>query len=69
MVEIFKTDISQKKAAKPLVEMLSQSLPGHRIDLDLEDCDKVLRIEGQSISPEEIINMLRKEGFQCSILE
>jgi len=54
-VEVFKTDITKKKVARLLVESLAVQFPGYHINLDFDDCDKVLRIE--SLYPSECFQM------------
>ena len=68
MVEVFKTNVWQKKDAGPLIKGLSARLPGHKISIDIEDCDKVLRVEGETIHAEKIIGLLEQEGFKCAIM-
>lgn len=36
---------------------------------DLEDCDRVLRVEANMISPEEIFDVFQNAGFECEELE
>ncbi|WP_018611801.1 hypothetical protein [Segetibacter koreensis] len=69
MVEVFKTNIQQQKQAEILVGVLSNYFPLTRINFDLEDCDKVLRVEGKIVLPERIMEILNSEGFYCTILE
>lgn len=69
MVEVFKTNISLRKEAKPLIEGLVKLFPGYRITIDTQDCDKVLRIEGEKVSGHAVISLLQKKGFHCSILK
>jgi len=68
MVEVFKTNLRERKAG-PIIKALSKSFPEYKIDIDLEDRDKILRIEGEKISAKEIMTMLEKEGFQCAVLD
>ena len=37
--------------------------------VDLEDCDKVLRITGMTVDEYTMISFVRDHGFQCEILE
>ena len=69
-VEVFKTNVQQNSIANRIVTRLSRSYPDFKINFDLDDCDKILRIETNSfyINPEEIIGILRKEGFCCELL-
>lgn len=69
MVEVFKTNVGRPKEAKPLIKGLIKLFPGHKITIDTEDRDKVLRIEGKNISGHTIINLLQQKGFQCTILK
>lgn len=43
--------------------------PRKKWSFDLEDCDRVLRVETNSLSPEEINHVLRTAGFECEELE
>jgi len=49
--------------------MLQGRLPDCSITFDLEDCDRILRVEGSSLKSEMIEEMVVKAGFECSILE
>jgi hypothetical protein len=44
MIEVFKTNICQSEDADAVIDGLSKDLPGSRINIDLHDCDKILRI-------------------------
>lgn len=69
MVEVFKTNVKQKRQAKRLLNILSQQFPLCRINFDLEDCDKILRVEGNNIRHEKITALVTGHGYQCDILE
>jgi len=69
MVEVFKTNVHETIEANRLVSLLVQHFPGSRINFDLEDCDKVLRIEGGNIMPAKVMNLVNAHGFACNILE
>jgi len=69
MIEVFKTDVCEHDQARKLLDYLAQLLPGHRINFDLEDCDKILRIEGGEILPERIIQLVNTHGYQCQVLD
>jgi len=69
MVEVFKTNVQQRKKAVQLLEVLSQEFPLFRINFDLDDCDKILRVEGENISHEKIIELFTTNGCQCNVLE
>jgi len=68
MVEVFKTNVSNTKQADEIISLLLHALPGGSVNIDLDDCDKVLRIEHEKIQAAGIINLLHEKGLQCSIL-
>jgi len=69
MVEVFKTNVQKLKQAKQVVTVLQQYFPGSKINFDLEDCDKVLRVEGTGLAPKHVMQLVNQHGFTCSILE
>jgi hypothetical protein len=69
MVEVFKTDVTKRMQARSLVHFLSKHFPGSKINVDLDDCDKVLRVEGKNFHPEKIIVLVNEKGFDCKVLE
>jgi hypothetical protein len=69
MVEVFETNVRQKKQAKMILNVLSRQFPLFRINFDLDDCDKILRVEGENISQEKITELIAENGYQCEILE
>lgn len=69
MVEVFKTNVQKKGEAKTLLLKLIQLFPKNKINFDLNDCDKILRVQGKDISVKKIIQLLNKENYSCKILE
>ena len=69
MVEIFKTNVENITESKILLQKLSTHFPKHKINFDLNDWDKILRVQGKDISVEKIIQLLNKENYQCKVLE
>ena len=69
MIEVFKTNIQKVSQAKKLISLLGQHFPGNKINIDLYDCDKVLRIEGCHFLPEKVMILLKENGVACSLLE
>lgn len=68
MVEVFKTNISDRRTADELLFVLQSVSPMCHINFDLEDCDNILRVEGKDIIPEKIIKHLSSLGFYCEQL-
>lgn len=70
MVEVFKTDIRKTSQAKAIITLLLQHFPGSIINFDLEDCDKILRVEGaDDLLPERVMKLIENKGFTCKILD
>jgi hypothetical protein len=69
MVEVFKTNVQRKGEAKMLLLKLVQLSPEHKINFDLDDCDRILRVQRKNISSEKIFQLLIKEKYQCTVLE
>jgi hypothetical protein len=68
MVEVFKTNVMKQSQAKRILKMLKENFNGFKINFDLSDCDKILRLQGKSISPEEIIKLVNANGYHCEVL-
>ena len=71
MIEIFKTNVNKKREAKLIIKKLLNILPDSCINFDLEDCDRILRIENkvQNFDTQNIITVLNNKGFYCEILK
>ncbi|HEY8929655.1 MAG TPA: hypothetical protein VIM55_10720 [Mucilaginibacter sp.] len=68
MIEVFKTDVQDIERSKLLINKLTRKIPGGIINFDLEDCDKILRVESAGFSPETVIKLLNNHGQYCEIL-
>lgn len=69
MVDVFKTSIQEIPQGEWMLKVLTICFPGTDISFDLEDCDKVLRIEHNGIPAGEIIHLLTSYGFYCEELQ
>jgi len=67
-VEIFKTNITDQQVALAVVELLNASFPTCKINFDLNDCDHILRIEGENFDTLRIQERLEASGFYCELL-
>jgi hypothetical protein len=47
MIFVFKTTVSTKSQVKQLGLHISKLLPGGKWNFDLEDCDRILRIDSE----------------------
>ncbi|HEY6956596.1 MAG TPA: hypothetical protein VI385_15200 [Flavisolibacter sp.] len=68
-VEVFKTDVEDEVNAREIIQTLVSRFPGSRVNFDLQDCDRVLRVEGIDLCSESIIVLMKESGFSCTILE
>jgi hypothetical protein len=69
MVEVFKTNVRKANDAKQIVQTLLVHLPETKINFDLNDCDKILRVQGKAICTGKITEFLNSMGFRCEILD
>ncbi len=69
LVEVFKTNVQRVSEAKMLIQKLAEHYPKHKINFDLSDCDKILRVQGKNISEEKIIDIVTSLHHECKVLE
>jgi len=69
MIEVFKTNVEETVRAKEIVNILLEHFPDNKINFDLHDCDKILRVEGKNFCAEKIMSLVHENGFSCNILE
>ena len=68
MAEVFKTDVQETAHAEKIVDLLYKHFPARKINFDLEDCDKILRIDSHVNHAAEIIQTLKSNGIWCEEL-
>jgi hypothetical protein len=69
MIYVFKTSVKSKKQAKKLKLHIDKTLPNAKWNFDLEDCDKILRIDSEENIIFPIINLLKNHNFDCEELQ
>ncbi len=69
MVEVFKTNIKKKTQSKMLLCILSETFPSSKINFDLSDRDKILRVEGDNLEALRIMILIKEYGFTCEVLD
>ncbi len=52
-VKVYKTDVTDKSEAAAIAKYLIHEFPSCDVSFDLDDCDKVLRIESSNGSIDE----------------
>lgn len=65
---IFGTNLQTEKDKQVISKVLNSNNKIERWNIDLEDIDSVLRIESQSLTPEQIIKIITEQDFKCSEL-
>lgn len=68
IVEVFKTNVQEKIEAQRILRLLMARFAGSRINFDLEDCDRILRVEDETIDCNAIIAQLQAAGYACETL-
>ena len=68
-VLIFTTNIEKPHQVKLVKPLLTKIKAIKEWSFDLEDCDNILRIVADDISPRNIETLVRKAGFDCRELD
>ena len=71
MVEIFKTNVNNKKQAGKVLKTLNTRLPVYFFNFDLEDCDRILRVKspGPPIETNTIIELVEDHCVEIILLK
>jgi glycyl-tRNA synthetase beta subunit len=69
MIGIFKTNIGSLEERQQMIQAIASSFPVGSCHVDLDDCDKVLRIADLQVEENIIIEFVKKQGFECAALE
>jgi len=71
MIGIFKTNINTDQDKLKVIAAIHHAFPIQACTVDIEDCDKVLRVVGQGspVNESEVIFLLQRMGYQCDILD
>ena len=70
MIEVFKTDVTERDHANMLIDLIHQSFGAYKANFDLEDCDKILRVKCTTglVQSSLLIDFLRDFGFHAEVL-
>ncbi|KYG79668.1 hypothetical protein AWW67_10085 [Roseivirga seohaensis] len=70
MIEVFATNITSEGKAKRILTQIEEIFPAYIANFDLEDCDKILRIETLEaiIDTKSIIRLVTEMNGQASLL-
>lgn len=69
-VWVYKTDVDEHSKAKTILDEIYQIFPDSDLSFDLDDCDKVLRVEHSdgSIDEEKILQIVKNKNIQIDTL-
>ena len=68
MIEVFKTDVKRIGESKVLLSKLSERFPHYKMNFDLSDCDKILRVEAENIFINELFEFINFSNFKVEII-
>jgi hypothetical protein len=66
---VFSTSVKEKRQVSKVTTLLTKVPAIAQWNFDLEDCDNILRIEADNVSPRYIEWLLIRAGIQCQELE
>ena len=71
MIEVFKTNVTDKEVAYAIVDLIHRTFDGYHANFDLDDCDRVLRVQGitSPIEANMIIALLADYGHFAEVLD
>ncbi|KRB56369.1 hypothetical protein [Flavobacterium sp. Root186] len=69
VVEIFKTNVCKESDKNYIIAVIQAQFPDYKINFDLEDCDKILRVEGVELHCDNIIDYVNCLGYTCIRLD
>ncbi|GAB3937293.1 hypothetical protein [Mucilaginibacter myungsuensis] len=67
-VLIFKTSVQETKQVNKVRTLLTRMPAIQNFNFDLEDCDNILRIVANGLSPRQVEATLQKAGIGCEEL-
>ena len=68
-VEVFRTNVLTATQAGCLLRLMNERFPDYKVYFDLDDCDKVLRVEADEVCVDDVIGLLTERGVACDVLE
>jgi len=69
IVEVFKTNVQKESDRDYVIGVMQKQFPNYKINFDLEDCDKILRVEGFDLQYNNVMSQVNGLGYMCVRLE
>ena len=68
MIEVFSTSLTAEADTRLVIEAICKAMPGARVDFDLDDRERIMRVHGPYIQANEVILILAACGFTADVL-
>lgn len=68
VIEVFRTNVNDVDQAQSIRAELLKAIPSSKINFDLQDCDKILRVESSSIDLALVTDIVTSCGYFCEVL-
>lgn len=68
IVEVFATNVQEACEARDLMALLTERFPDVKVNFDLDDPDKILRVEGANVTARNVEMIIMEKGFICEAL-
>ena len=69
MVGIFRTNINTLQDKNTVINEITTHFGVVACSVDIEDCDRVLRIVSPQLGEEAVIAFVKRLGFYCDLLD
>jgi hypothetical protein len=69
MIGIFRTNIATQHDKKRVIGAIEANFSVLACSVDIEDCDRVLRIVSQQVGEDAIIAFVKRLGYHCDPLD
>ena len=68
-VEVFKTNVADPERAKWLVDQIERNFTNCKVNFDLDDCDRILRVVfEEKIQSDLLIDLVKNAGCIAEVL-
>jgi hypothetical protein len=68
-VEVFKTNVADREQAKWLVDQIERNFAKCKVNFDLDDCDRILRVMfEENLQSDSLIHLLKNAGCIAEVL-
>jgi len=68
MIEVFKTNVETQEAASSICGSICRRPGISSATFDLDDCDRILRVEGADVDSNQIKSLVERMGYECEVL-